>query len=331
MKLYDRITLCMVILAVIALILLPTAIAQIPGPGGPRGGGGDRAGRGGGRGDMDMGPSGTMPGRGGGGGRGGGPGTWMNREELTDTQIDLILKAYSNRDPDEAKKLQEQRKDMTREAFIQTLVSPTHAWSEYFQIMSDESRYTPILVWCEKWVADEAKGIRELKKDNYDLYKKKLDALENKYRSIIYMRDATDELIPVLVKNLQLGLKQNELVFQIWTAENQDKKESLTASLKEVVTEIYYLNIQRRTIELKEIQNRIESMQKYLKDQMSQIEIQKDPNVAKEEIQSRIDRLVNPTDFFGGFYRGGRPGRGGRGMPQFYRTDGNDPNSKPSH
>ena len=320
MKLNNRITLYMVALIVLVIVIQPFVIAQTGGRGG-RGGGGDMMGGGGRGGDRDGG------GRGGDrdprGGRGG-PG---RREELTDIQIDLILKAYSNRDPDEAKKLQDQRKDMTREAFVQTLTSMRYAAPEFFQIMSDERRYTPLLEWCEKWVADEAKGIKELKKDNYDLYKKKIDALESKYRSIIYRRDATDELIPVLVKNLQLGIKQNELVFQIHTSNNQSKKDSLTASLKEVVSEIYALNIQQRTIELKEIQNRIENLQRYLKEQMNQIEMIKDPNVAEDEIIARTDRLLNP---FGGFYRG-RQGRG-RGIPPFPRPDAdvNELNSKPA-
>ncbi len=319
MKSYNRITLYVVMLAVIAMVILPKAIAQPSGPGrGVRGGGG-------GRGDMMGGP----PGRGGDRGRGGPGGMpWMGREELTDFQINLILKAYSNRDPNQAKKLEDQRKDMSRDAFEQTLIR--YATPEYFQITTTERNYTYILNWCEKYVSDEAQGIKELKEVNYELYKKRLDTLDNKYRRIINMPASStpEELIPILVKDLQLGIKQGELVMQIRTADTQDKKDSLTADLKEVVSERYHLNIDQRNIQLKQIQKQIEGLQQNLKFEMNQIEVAKDPNVAEEAIDRRVSSIL--SGFFGGFPRGNRPGHDNR-TPQYLRPDVIDPNSKPAN
>jgi hypothetical protein len=321
MKSYDRITLYIVILAAIALVVLPNAIAQPSGRGGMRGGGGGGGDR---RGDMSMGPR-----RGGDQGRGGPGMSWMGgREEPKDYQIDLILKAYTNRYPEGAKKLQDQRKTMDKEAFIQTLIR--NATPEYYQIMSEERKYTPILEWSEKWVADEAKGIRDLMEVNYDLYKKRLDALENKYWSIIHPRiPMPEELIPVRVKDVQLELKQNELVWQIRTTEDPNKKENLMASLTEIVTERYDLNIQQRTIQLDQIQKQIDSLRRSLEYEMNQIETSKDPNFAEAAIRRRVENLTNPI-FFPGGPRTGRSGRGNR-PPQISRSDVNDPNSNRVH
>ncbi len=339
MKLNNRITLYMAVLVVLAMILLPYANAQMPSSSGQRGGGG----RGGRSGDMEMGPSGPMYERGGDRDRGGpgpwmdggsgpwmdnGPGPWMDRENLTEFQISLILKAYSTRNPTESKNLQDQRKDMSREAFIQTLINPRYAFSEYLQIMSEERHYTTILTWCEKWVADEAQGIKETKEDNYDLYKKRLDTLENRYRTIIYTNNP-EELIPVLVKDLQLRTKQDELLWQIWTADNQTKKDNLKASIKEVVSELYYLNIQQRIIQLKQIQNQIDRLQQNLQFEMNQIDILKDPNVAQEAIGQRTEGLT--AGRMGGFsMRGVRGGGRGNRPPQFTTSDINDQNRNPA-
>lgn len=332
MKLKDRITLYMAVSVVLAMILLPYANAQMPGSGGQRGGSGGRGGR---SGDMEMGPSGPMYERG--GDRGGpgswmddGPGPWMDRENLTDFQISLILKAYSTRNPAESKNLQDQRKDMSREAFIQNLISPRYAFSEYLQIMSEERHYTTILNWTEKWVADEAKGIKETKEENYDLYKTRLDTLENRYRTIIYTNNL-EELIPVLVKDLQLNTRQNDLVWQIRTADNQTKKDSLIASLRGVVSELYDLNIQQRIIQLKQIQNQIDRLQQNLQFELNQLEIIKDPNVAKEAIDQRVGGLASRGGFMGGSMRGGRGGgRGNNRPPQFSSPDVNDQNRNPA-
>ncbi len=341
MKLNNRITLYMAVLVVLAMILLPYANAQIPGSSGQRGGVGGRGGR---SGDMDMGPSGLYD-RGGDRDRGGpgpwmdggsgpwmddGYGPWMDRENLSDFQISLILKAYSTRNPTESKNLQDQRKDMSREAFIQTLISPRYAFSEYLRVMSDERHYTTILNWCEKWVADEAKGIKETKEENYDLYKKRIDTLENRYSPIIYTNNI-EELIPVLVKDLQLNTRQNDLVWQIRTADNQTKKDSLKASLRGVVSELYDLNIQQRIIQLKQIQNQIDRLQQNLQFEMNQIEIIKDPNVAQEAIDLRVDGLTSGRGgFMGGSMRGGRGGGRGNRPPQFSTSDVNDQNRNPA-
>lgn len=298
MKLNNRITLFTVILVISALVVLPSTIAQTPGPGGrggsPRGAGG----RGGGRGDMNVGGRGMD--RGGGGRRGMRP----FREELTDTQINLILKAYSTRDPEGAKKLEEQREDMTRETFVQTLISQGYARSEYFTLMNDEMRYTPILDWCERWVADEAKGIRELKEDNYQLYKDRLDTLDRKYGSIINGR-YTEEEIPVRVRLLQLQNKLGELTWQIRTAaETQEKKDSIEADIREVLSERYNLNTELMTIQLKGIQREIERVQSNYDFVANLRDRRNDPNVAENEIQRDFERIINP-----GFYQRGRGGR----------------------
>lgn len=320
MKLYNRITFYMVVLTILALFTQPNAIAQPTGRGGSRGGGGVR-------GDMNMGP-----GRGGDRGRGSGQGMpWIEREEPKDYQIDLILKAYSNRDPEGAKKLQEQRKEMSKDAFIQTLIR--NAGREYFQLMSDERRYTTLLDWFEKYTADEATGIRDLREDNYELYKKRLDTLENKYWSIIHPRNGIpiqQELIPVKVKDVQLELKQNELVLQIRTIEDPNKKENLMASLTEVLSERYDLNVQQRIIQLKQIQKQIENLQKNVQFEMSQIDTIKDPNFKEAAIERQSEYVLNPG-FFGSFPRGGRSGRGNRQPPQFTMPDVNDPNSSRTH
>ena len=257
------------------MVLLPYAMAQNPGRGGRS------PGRGGDRGNID-----SMRGGGRGGiGRGGFP---SRRDgELTDEQIDLILKLYStNHSKEETEQLQEQRKTLSRERFISTLRNA--AWPEYIQVMMDERQYTPLLDQFEKYIPDEATGIRELKSENYDLYKKRIDILASKYRSVIPARPGTPEaLIPIQVRKLQLDNEQRDLVMQYWNPSTTDeKKQTILASLKEIITERYELNVQQRVIQYQQIQKEIDRLQEMLAEQMKQVEIWNDIDFKTNEIDS---------------------------------------------
>ncbi|MEJ2647750.1 MAG: hypothetical protein P8016_04990 [Sedimentisphaerales bacterium] len=334
MKLYNRITLFMVILAVAALVSLPASIAQPPGSG--RGGqraGGDRTGRSGDRGDGRG--AADRPNRGGGrgdvgpGGRSGGRGgpQRMSREELTDAQIDRILKAYSERDPEGAKRLQEQRTTMTRERFQQALTMA--AWAETFAERDQYREYNRILELCEKCMPDEAKGIRELRDTNYDLYKQRLDSLRDKYRMIwprITSPRTPQELVPVIVRDFQLGNKERELSWQYANTTDPEDKESILANIRDVVSARYDLGVQQREIQYKQIQKEMDALKTRLDAEMKAVEKMKDPQARETGISFRVDSVISPRPW------------GQRGFPQFFsppeypapdRASSNDPNSEP--
>jgi hypothetical protein len=296
----NRITLFIIALVVFVLVIQSIALAQPPGSRGGRGGGdipggGDMFG-GGGRGG-DRGDRGDIFGGGGRGGPGRG-GMPFQEENVTDAQIERIIKLYSTRhSSQETTTLQEQRKNMNREQFIPTL--RVTAWIEWMEVMREEREYREILEWCEKFTPDEVKGTSELKDENFDLYKKRLDSLRNKYRSLIGTRRGTsDELMQVLVSDLQLELKERDLTMQYWTATDQGKKESISADLKDVVSQRYDLIVKQKEIQYTDFQKRLKSLQDNIDAQLKDINTWKDPELKAKEVINQRDRLINAPTMF---------------------------------
>ncbi len=297
MKLNNRITLYMFFLIILVMVIQPCLFAQGGGRGGRGGDRGDMMGGGGPGGERDMmggggrGGDRDMRGGRGGPGRGGFP---FQEEAVTDAQIDRIIKMYSTRhSPQELKTLEDQRKSMNRDQFVM-LLRNTAFW-ETAEVMREEREYRGILEWCEKFTPDEAKGIRETKDENFDLYKKRLDSLRNKYRSLYDRPRTSDALMHVLVLDLQLNNKERDLAWQYWNpATDAAKKESILTDLKEVVSNKYDNNVKRREIQYQEIQKEIERLQQMVVSQMNEVNTWKDPTVRENEIQRQINNYKEP-------------------------------------
>ncbi len=325
---YNRITLYMVVLIVLALVFLPCTIAQTGGRNDMGNMGGDRgmmggAGRGGVGGDRGM--MGGSSGRGGGigdsrGGRGRG-GPQINRDEqLTDQQIDRIIKSYSEKhSQEEVQQLQEQRKTMSRDRFMITLMS-TASWETIEEIREDRE-YTPKLQTLEKFMTDEAKGIRELQDENYSLYKQRIDSLYNKYRPIwqkITNPGTPEELIRVIVQDFQLQNKERDLTRQYIFAQNQEQKKSLLPSLEDVINKRYDLIVTQKEIQYQQIQDELKKLQDRVELQLKDVERWKDEEFKRKEVERELNTITNPPSF-----RGGGPFRPNMG---FFMSGPNEPN-----
>ena len=231
-------------------------------------------------------------------GRMGMPGRGQFQEEtVTDAQIDRIIKMYSSRhSPQETQTLEDQRKTLSREQFIRTLRNT--AFFEYMDTMREEGEYKDLLNWFEKFTPDEAKGIKELKDENYDLYKKRLDTLRNKYRSLIINSRASDELMRVLVSDLQLELKQRDLTMQYWTATDPGKKESISADLKDVISQRYDLIVKQKEIQYTDFLKRLQRLQEDIDAQLKDINTWKETDFKAKEVETQLKNLTTTPTIF---------------------------------
>jgi ribosomal protein L29 len=282
----------MVVLVVLAMLILPCANAQMGGRSSRGGMGSGMVGA-----ERDGGP-GSRNGdrdyrRGGGRGRPGGRGGMQSIEDLSENQIDRILKQLSMRDMIIAEQLEELRKT-NKEQFKNDFKK--HAFPEIMNVMREDRDYRRILVWCEKYVADEAKGISELKEENYELYKKRLDALKDKYFSLIYNRRISDKLMHISVRDLKLNIKLWDLAREYRNSSlNQEQKESIESELEEVLNEQYDLNIQKRIIQYQDIQDEIKRLEKLVEKQIEDVNEWKDPEFKENEIKNRFEGIIKPT------------------------------------
>jgi len=272
---------------------------------GPRGGG-DRGMRGGGE-------------RGGGGRSGigrGGP-RFPQEEELSESQIDRVLKQLKTHNPDKAKELEELRKT-DKEKFIIEL--RMNAFPEILTASREERVYREYLEWSEKFVPEEAEGIRDLKEKDFDLYKVKLDKIEEKYRSLIHTR-MPDELMRISVKDLQLQYKLSDLIMQYRDRrKSADQKAQLESEIKLVLGEQYDQGIKRAKYEFQQIEERIKGLQDLLEQQMNITAEMEVPEVKENAVNEQWIGISSPRRGFGG--------RRSSMIPSIFQTS--DQNSTPA-
>ncbi|MBN2590949.1 MAG: hypothetical protein JXA96_13875 [Sedimentisphaerales bacterium] len=316
METSNRITLYKVILVVLVMLNIPFAIAQSSGRSGSRGG-----------------MSSGMRGEGGPGSRGGdmrgggrsGPGrrgmTYQD-EELSESQIDRVLKQLGTYNPNQVKQLEELRKT-DKEQFLNEL--KIYAFPQILNITREDREYAGYLEWFEKYVPDEAAGIRDLKEENNNLYKKRIDTLLDKYRSLVFQPPSvSEEKMRLNVRDVQLSIKQRELSMQYWNPTiTQEKKESLLSDIEEVVSEQYDQGIKHMKVDLEEIIKRIEVLQASVDQQIEEVKKWENPEFKKKETDNQIRIITEPTHRT--FRRG--PFGFNRSIPQMFQISDQDSNS----
>jgi len=201
-------------------------------------------------------------------GPGRGPGRGPRRFELTDEEIDRVMKALKESDPAKAKELAELRvKDPNQfQAELRT-----HGREEVGKIIRERietwrQRWrTEFLEWLQKNYRREAEELERLKQRDPDLYVDKFDLTMEKYRPIwVAVRRGNTELAEVLKEDLELKERRAELLRAIKVAKSEKEKKELTGQLQEVVSRRYDLIVKQKEIAyerllrwLKELQNRI--------------------------------------------------------------------------
>jgi len=231
--------------------------------------------------------------------RRGGPG--RGRFELTDEEVDRILKDLKKRSPEKAKELAELRKE-NPDKFREEL--GRHAREEFRKVIGEriekwrQQRQTEFLEWLAKSIPDEAEELAKLKERDPKLYDQKYELALKKYGRIYEESRRNPELAKVHIEDLQLQKRRDQLIGKINATKNQREKNKLTVELQEVVGRRYDLIVRRKQIayewfleRLKEVQNRInESRAEILKAQ--------DAKVKAENIKKRTQELLEEKKGF---------------------------------
>jgi len=315
MKLHSKITLFLVVTAVVSIIFLPCSSAQernrengngersgmsrFGGPGGGFGegpGGGFSGGPGGGFGGGPGGGFGGGPGGGRGGGRSGGRGERFSRDsqpELTDEQIDRIMENFRKRDPEKAKELEKLRKEDSNR-FLNDL--RRYARQEYTrEIMTaiNESRNADFIKWLEKYIPEKAKELADLKNDNPELYVRKIGDLRMQYREIYSpVIFGPEELMQIRVSDFLLEEKERTLLFKIMPTRDDEAREKLVAELRDVLDKRYDLKVRQKELEYEQLEKQLKAMQEQLDESKEEIKTWGELDFKKEEVDKRLEILT---------------------------------------
>jgi len=231
--------------------------------------------------------------------RRGGPG--RGRFELTDEEVDQILKDLKERSPEKAKELAELRtKDP--EKFREEL--RRHARDEFGKVVREridkwrQQRQTEFLEWFVKSVPDEAEELAKLKERDPKLYDQKYEMASKKYGRIYEESRRNPELAEVHIEDIRLQKRRDQLIGKINATTNRREKQKLTEELEEVVGHRYDLIVRRKQIAYEWLLKRLEELQNRINESRAEILKAQDAKVKDENIKKRTQELLEEKKGF---------------------------------
>ncbi len=228
-----------------------------------------------------------------------GPG--RGRYELTDEEVDRILKDLKERSPEKAKELEKLR-EKDPEKFRDEL--GRHAREEFRKVIGERieklhaERRTKFLEWLAKNVPDEAEDLAKLKVRSPDLYEQKYELVSKKYGRTYNESRRNPELEKVLIEDLRLQKRRDQLLGKIHAAKSQSEKKKLTEELEKVVGNRYDLIVTRKQIAYARLLKWLEELQNRIKESRADIRRAQDAKVKAENTKKRTQELLEEKKGF---------------------------------
>ena len=231
--------------------------------------------------------------------RRGGPG--RGRFELTEEEVDRILKDLKERSPEKAKELAELRTkepDKFREELRR------HAREEFGKVVREridkwrQQRQTEFLEWLAKSLPDDADELAKLKERDPKLYDQKYELFSKKYGRIYEESRRNPELAEVHVEDIRLQKKRDHLLGKIKANKSRREKQKLTEELQEVVGRRYDLIVRRKQIAYEWLLKRLEELQNRINESRAEILKAQDIKVKEENIKNRTQELLEEKKGF---------------------------------
>ncbi len=243
------------------------------------------------------------PGRGPGPGPGRppGPGRGSRRFELTEEEIDRVMKGLKESNPEKAKELARLReKDPNQFSFELR----RHGREEFGKIIREridnwrKRRRAEFLESLEKLVPEEAQKLAKLENTNPDLYAEKYELALKKYGRIIEEGRRNPELAEVLIEDLKLKKRRDELLKKIKTVKGENENKKLVAELEEVVAGRFDLIVRRKQIAYERLLRRLEELRKRIRESRGEIVRWRDDKLKKDNVKQRMQDLLEETPKF---------------------------------
>ncbi len=233
-------------------------------------------------------------------GRGPGRGHWPRRFELTDEEIDRIMRSLKESDPEKAKQLEKLRtEDPNRfqfelgrqggEEFRGIVRKRTERWWQ--------QKHEEFLQWLQKNYREVTKELEGLKEKDAKLYWDKFGSISRTYWPIFDAEKRNPELAEVLKEDLELKKTRDELLEKTKSTKSDKEKEDLIEQLKQVVGRRYDVIIRRKQIEYERLLKRVEELQKQLEESKAEIASWRDEKTKEENIKNRLDELLGGYSF----------------------------------
>lgn len=215
------------------------------------------------------------------------------RFELTDEEIDRIIKSIKEDNPEKAKELEKMRKDKS-DKFQSELRE--HGRDELSKIVLEridkwrKQRREEFLKWLDKNFRRQAEELKRLQ--DPDVYWKKYELIRQKYWRIFEEERRNPELAEVLKEKLKLKSWRDRLLREIRGVKEEKKKKELINKLREAVSRRFDLIVREKKITYKRLRDRLKELQERMEKSQAEIDELKDPKVKKQNIDKRVDDLL---------------------------------------
>jgi len=248
-----------------------------------------------------IGPEAPEPGARPGPGPGRGPGRRPRRFEPTEEEIERVMKGLQESDPEKAKELARLR-EKDPELFMEELRK--HGREEFGKIVRERidkwrrERQNEFLEWLGKNLAKEAQELAKLKEKDPGLYTNKYELAWNKYGRIFEEGRRNPELAEVLIEDLKLKKRQDELLNTIKAAKNEKEKQKSVAELEKMVARRFDLIVRRKQIEYERLLRWLKELQERVTESRDQIDIWRSDEFKNENVKKRVQDLLEETPKF---------------------------------
>lgn len=229
-----------------------------------------------------------------------GPGG-RGRFDLTDEEVDQIMEGLKERSPEKAKELENLR-DKDPEKFNAEL--RRHAREEFGKVVKEriekwrQQRQTEFLEWLAKNVSNEAEELAKLKERSPNLYGEKYELILKKYGRTFEESRRSPELAQVLIEDIRLQKRRDQLLGKINATKSQREKKKLTSELEEVVGHRYDLIVRRKQIAYEWLLKRLEELQNRINESRADIRKAQDTKVKAVNIKKRAQELLEEKKGF---------------------------------
>jgi len=223
----------------------------------------------------------------------GGPGRGGPRFDLTDEEIERIMKSLAGSNPEKAKELEKLRKEDPKK-FQEQLRE--YGRDEFGKIVRErienwrEQRREEFLKWLEENFHRDAEELKKLQ--DPDLHWKKYELIRQKYWRIYEEDRRNPELGEVLKEKLRLGERQDRLLREIKRAKDENKKKELIGELTGVVGSRFDLIVREKQIVYKWLRERLEELKKRVEESQAEIDKLMNPKTKKQNVDKQVIDLL---------------------------------------
>jgi hypothetical protein len=234
-------------------------------------------------------------------GRGPGTGRGSRRFEPTDEEIDRVMKSLQESNPEKAKELARLREKDPNQFSIELRRYGREEFGKIIRERIDnwrKRRRAEFLESLEKLVPEEARKLDKLKNTNPDLYAEKYELALKKYGRIIEEGRRNPELAEVLIEDLKLKKRRDELLKKIKAVKSENENKKLVAELEEVVAGRFDLIVRRKQIAYERLLRWLEELRKRIRESRGEIFKWRDEKFKNENVKQRTQDLLEEIPKF---------------------------------